>query len=667
MRLLLVRRAFYLCLFVVLFLAHDAWAGAVRDESCVPHNRSVVLPVHIRLLFAGSTPIFMRESWTAQAEKRFLSQMSGIIRHTSLPFPADDSPFAAHLPKSSISYCSVLEVSHTYTLAVARPSTASKLDAALSASLQRSTSMFASGPALADMFYALLTADPSFVPSNDPHTYNLLVYNAASVAPQRGYIAERGAPSGTIGVATTKRFAFLDIGAKPHFLDDSATSTPGEQLMAASREPAVYANKMRTIAGDLFTPLASVNMKRFPQESRLLFSMKMVDVSAIIGRRPGVAGDSQRNKPMGSTFHVSDFAQVVQDVFNEHIVGEKRVSLEVGTVDVVEDVNMAMAVARSFSIKGLEMVLDSNRLLEDVVANETERAGYFIDSSFVAHVPMFLFSFADDSRITHFETGEELRAKVMRKEAVFMIENRLRDPIEEGYPSTTSMAVKEVLELLCGLTRDELGYMNATSRSVPLLLRDIVRRNVLRQELDWSELNAARKAEDLLNFEGLDSRLIPHEQGSAIAESRKAVRNGLRGLYSVWDKAVTSISVGDIEGVSSEVMRQSKQLADKLHDEICNQPLSEEILLKAEAEAEDEILETTTSPMWMFYLTAVYLPAVAGCLFGAVIHWWRQKKARATGATLGEIPVVSPRHDFEPPSTGLWFSTLTSSDKPKVN
>lgn len=663
MRLLLVRCAFYIFLFVALFLVHDACAKTVGDDPCVPHNRSVALPVHIQLIFAGSAPIFMRESWTAQAKQLFLSQLSGIIRHSSLPFPADDSPFTAHLPKSSISYCSVLEVSHTYTLAIARPSTASKLDAALSASLERSSSMFASGPAVADTFYALLTADPAFVPSSDSRTYNLLVYNAASVAPQRGYMAERGASAGTIGVATTKRFAFLDIGAKPHFLDNSATSTPGEQLMAASREPGVYANKMKAIVADVLTPPASVNMRRFPQESRLLFSLKIVDVSAVIGRRPGVAGDSQGNKAMGSTFRVSDFAQVIEDIFNEHVVGEKRVSLEVGTVDVVEDVNMAMAVARSFSMKGLEMVLDSNRLLEDVIANKTERAGYFTDSSFVAHVPMFLFSFADDSRITHFETGEELRAKVVGKEAVFLIENRLRDAIE-GYGSTTSMAAKEVLELLCGLTRDELGYMNATSGSVPLLLRDIVRRNVLRQELDWSEFNAARKAEDVLNFEGLDSRLIPHEQGSAIAESRKAVRNSLRALYSVWDKAATSVSVGDIESVSAEVMRLSKQLSNKLHDEICNQPLSEEFLLKAADEVEPE---TNASPIWMFYLTAVFLPAVAGCLFGVLVHWWRQKKAQARGVGLGEIPVVSPRHHFEPPSTGLWFSTLTSSDKPKVN
>ncbi|CDF39053.1 unnamed protein product [Chondrus crispus] len=523
--------------------------------------------------------------------------------------------------------------------------------------------MFASSAAVADAFYHILRTDHAFTPSEGPRVYTLVLYNAASVAPQRGYVAEQGAPPRTIAVSTENRLAVLDVDAKPYFLDNSAESTPGEQLLALGREPALYADKLADIAAALFTPSVSPNMRRFPHETTLAFTLKLVDVSAVVGRMGGVSGDSKANKPLGSTFDPAVFHQLVQDVFRG--AGEKRVSIAVEHVDVENDLVMAMALARAFSVEGLDIALDSESLNVDLVQNETEGAAYFVDKSFVAHVPMVLFSFADDSRVTHFKTGESVRSMVVEKNAVFMIENRLRDAKEKTYATTTSEAAKDVLEMICGVNRHELGYLDARKRKNSVLLHDIVRRNVLRQELDWSEASAARKAVDLLNFEGLDPRLIPHEKGSAIADSRAVVRDSLQLLYGAWERAVETLSVANVEGASLQVIRASKRLEEQLHEEICNQPLSEEILLNAEVEGQD--VKKPNNVVWLFYLMYAILPVIAGGMFGFTYHQRMQRNIQERSAILGEIPVSSPRHKFVPPSTGLWFSTLTNSDKPKTN
>lgn len=631
-------------LFLFLPLLPPTISDAV-PSACTPSNSSAALPIHVNLFLAGYNPIFLRGS--SAPIPALLSALSRTVRH----------------PSPLLSTCSVLELRYSFSLSTADPATLPRLDAALTTALHKSSSMFASAHAVADAFYHILEGDAAFEKPDREGTYNLLLYNAASVAPQRGYIAEQGAPPRTIAVATDKRFAVLDVDAKPYFLDNSAESTPGEQLLALGRDPPSYADKLAEIAAALFTPPMSPNMRRFPHESRLAFTLKLVDVSGVVGRMEGVAGDSKGNKPLGATFNPSAFQQIVQDVFKG--AGEKRVSIAVEDVDVANDPVVAMALARAFSVHGLDIILDSERLRLDIVENETEGAAYHVDESFVAHVPMVLFSFADDSRVTHFETGESVRSMVVRKKSVFLVENRLRDTDQDSYTTLTSEAAKDVLEMICGVNRYELGYFDATHRGYSVLLHDIVRRNVLRQELDWSQYSASVKTMELLDFEGLDPRLIPHEEGSAIGKGRGAVRDSLNILHSTWEKAVETLSVGDVESASLRVVRASEKLEELLHEEICNQPLSEEILLKAEVEGHN-LKESNKAP-WMFYVIYALLPAIAGAAFGFTCHHRVQQRMQARSAILGEIPISSPRHKFVPPSSGLWFSTLTNADKPKTN
>lgn len=533
------------------------------------------------------------------------------------------------------------------------------MDRIVSEELEKSGSIFANGPTVADRF---VDAVQPFL-LNHPDIYTLLIYHAAALSPQRGYIAEKGAAVNTAAMATKVRFAFLDVEAKPYFLDQGGL-TPGEMLTASSNNARAYADKVREIAARIFVPHTSSGMRRFPVETRLVFELREVDVSGVIGRIAGVAGDSMEEVEMGKTFERDKFESVMSSLFAEGVFGGKSVGIEVIKVDVSQDAGVGMAVARTFSMRGLEIVMDAEGLLRDAVGS---RPAYYVDHSFVAHVPMYLFSVADDSRITHFETGENVRAKVVGQEAVFMVENRLKDRADDVYTSVTSEAVKEVLELLCGIGKESSGYMDAGRKTVPTVLRDIMKRNIVAQELDWSEGIAARKAIELLNFEGLDSRLIPHEKGSAIAESRKAVSAGLELLYESWNTAGEEGSVQHVEDATFKLIRKSRHLADKLHDEICNQPLSEEIMLKAEAELDREQTARVAPNLIWFYLTSVYIPFAAGILCGGLLHLRRKRIEKARGEALGEIPVVSPSRPLEPSDNVLWFSTLTSPDKSKIS
>lgn len=627
---------------------------------CTPHPRPIILPLRIHLLFTGPSPLFMRPTFPPAAQSDFLSQLSVILRHPAPSPPKDTSPLTPHIsvqPQSNL--CSVVEYNQSYSLSYAQPSFITTLDRIVSEELEKSGSMFANGPTVADRF---VDAVQTFIPKQ-LDVYTLLIYHAAAVSPQRGYVAEKGGMANTAAMATKARFAFLDVGAKPYFLDQGGL-TPGEMLTASSNDVLAYASKLREFASAMFAPVVSLGMRRFPLETRIVFELREVDVSAVIGRIEGVAGDSTDEVEMGRTFERDKFEAVVSGLFADGVFGGKNVETEVVKVDVGKDADVGMAVARSFSMRGLEMVMDAKGLLRDVVG---DRAGYFVDRSFVAHVPMYLFSIADDSRITHFETGEGVRAKVVGQEAVFMVENRLKDRADDVHASVTTEAVKEVLELLCGLGRESSGYMDAGRGIVPIVLKDIMKRNIVTQELDWSEGVAARKAVELINFEGLDRRLIPHEKGSAIAESRTAVSIGLQSLYDSWERAAAKGSVQQVEDATFELIRKSKHLTNKLHDEICNQPLPEEIMLKAEAEVDKEqIARVAVSSVW-FYLTSVYFPFAAGVICGCLFQLQRRRRKKARGNALGEIPVVSPTRPSEPSANVLWFSTLTSSDKPKVS
>lgn len=602
----------------------------------------------------------MRPTFRPDAQSDFLSQLSATLRRPAPPLPEDTSPLTRLISKQPHSNpCSVLEYNQSYSLSFAKLSFTTTLDRIVSEELEKAGSMFANGPTVADRFVDALQP---FLPKH-PDIYTLLIYHAAALSPQRGYIAEKGGVVNTAAMATSTRFAFLDVGAKPYFLDQDGL-TPGEMLTASSDSARAYADKVREIATRIFAPAMSSGMRRFPDETKVVFELREVDVSGVIGRIPGVAGDSTDEVEMGKTFERQRFERIMSTLFAEGVFGGKSVRVEVIKVDVSQDADVGMAVARSFSMRGLEIVMDAERLLRDVVGS---RAGYFVDRSFVAHVPLYLFSVADDSRITHFESGENMRAKVVGQEAVFMVENRLKDRVDDVHISVTSEAVREVLELLWGIGKESSGYMDVGKKTVPIVLRDVMKRNVIAQELDWSERNAARKAFELLDFEGLDKRLIPHEKGSAIAESRTTVSAGLESLYDTWSKAAAEGSVQHVEGATFKLVRKSEQLADKLYEEICSQPLSEEIMLKADAETDEEqIARVAPHPIWI-YFTSVYIPFAAGIICSALLHLQRERTKKARGNALGEIPVVSPSRPLEPSDNILWFSTLTSADKPKVS
>lgn len=599
-------------------------------------------------------------SWSSQEQSQFLSYLSTSVHQHTLfsqhePHESDSPIF--RIPSPNI--CSVLEYRYTYDISFAQAKTSSSLDIVVSSALKNSSSIFVDGTAVADKFSQILQSDPNFTPSTNSTTYNFMIYNAMSVAPQYGFRPEEGAPITMSAISNSKRFAFLDVGANPFFLGDSARSTPGEILMSLSRNPPAYAAKLHSMAVHLFTPPASHKMLRYPHQTNLAFQLNLVDVSAVIGRIPGIGGDSQGNAPLGRSFRSSNFVETLLSIFQGPVIRKKNVSISVTTIDMMQEAVIAMAVSRALSMKGLQLIINSEQLLGDIASNLSNI--YSIDSRSIVHIPLYLFSFADDSRVAHFEDGDEVRAKVVEKKAVFLIENRLRDRIDD-FSSTTSEAIKEVLEIMCGLSRESASLMNAKRMTVPIILQDIANRNVLGQELDWSESIATSKAVEVINFEGLDSRLIPHEKGSALVGSRKKVKESLNQLYLTWDKAVAYFTVDGIVSASKKLRRKSKELANKLHEEICNQPLPEEILLKAEAEIEDDSSLVVGVKPYRSFVVWTVLPMLFGILFGMFLHHKTVRRGRKRGPYLDDITASTVR-GLDGVST-QWFSTL-SINKPK--
>ncbi|KAI0564171.1 hypothetical protein FGB62_30g23 [Gracilaria domingensis] len=608
----------------------------------------------------------MREAtWTPVAKKLFLSQLAANVRHVALPSTEEDDILGSLVGKLHPNICSVVEYSYFYDVAIVHEKTSSALDAALESTRKESTSIFVNGAAVADKFWEILHSDINFSPSEDPNVYNVLVYDAISVAPQYGYRAEEGGSIGTLAMASEKRFAVIDVGAKPFFLA-AESLTVGDLLTSNSKAAREYALELHRIVSKLLTPRPSTKMRRFPQETRLAFKLNLVDASAVIGRMSGIAGDSEGNKPLGSSFSAKQFIKVLNTVFHNHVIPDKEVSISTENVDMIQDSRMAMAVSRAFSLKGLEMVLDSERLIRSLIWNSTRRYGYFVDSSFVAHIPMYLFSFADDSRVTHFNTGEQVRARVVGKEAVVMTENRLRDGLDE-HVSTTSEATKEVLELLCGLDEDSLSMLSSQAGVVPLILRDIAKRNVLVQELDWSQAVALWKAKELLDFEGLDSRLIPHRKGSQIEVARDEVRDGLQKLTDQWRRTALSLSLEDVESATVHLMGMSTKLADLLHEEVCNQALPEEILLKAEAEVLGGKGFSSKQKKRSRFPILLILSGIAGIAVGTYLHRKAMKQSNFRGTYLDDLSIAPAMRNLDVTAPTQWFSTLTSSYKSKTH
>ncbi|PXF50011.1 hypothetical protein BWQ96_00171 [Gracilariopsis chorda] len=644
-----------------------ATACLAEEVACVPTEEHVTVPINVKLTYAGAPPLFMRESsWTPAAKQDFLQQLRKFVRHTALPSEVDDDTSAFLIGKLHPNACSVVQFSYEYDIHFVDAKTASQLDNILTSVQGNTPSMYVNGTAVADRFWEALQSNVNFQTSKHPEVYNVLMYNAMSVAPQYGYRAEEGSTIGTIAISSENRFAVIDVGAKPFFLQSAEYLTAGDLLMAKSGAPPEYASELHGIVSQLLTPPASRKMRRFPPETRLAFKLSLIDVSAVIGRMPGVAGDSQGNKSLGSTFSEDQFIRVLNTVFHNHAVPDKEVTVSIEKLDMTENANMAMAVSRAFSMKGLDMILDSESLVHSITWNASEQYRYFVDSSFVAHFPMYLFSFADDSRVTHFETGERVRAVVVDNEVLIMTENRLRDDKDE-YVSTTSEATKEVLELLCGLGQKSLPFISSKNGVVPLILRDIAKRNIVIQEIDWSRSVAAWKSKELLNFEGLDSRLIPHDKGSQMAVSRAKIEKGLKGLVAEWQKASVSMSLENVESVTLHLAQISREMADRLHEEVCKQPLPEEILLKAEAEDLSEKKLSVAQKKSFALAVYLVLSAISGLVCGAYLHHKAVKKSGFRPSYLDDLSIGQTVRNFDVSTTTQWFSTLTSSYKSKTH
>lgn len=654
-------------LFWILLLSITLVTATVQTKLCDPQSNVVTIPIHVRLLIVGNPPLFMRKSsWTPTAKRNFLKRLSSTERHAAIPFEEDENFIYSHSTRTNPTSCSVVEYSYMYDTALASEKTLSNLDAVLSAIQKKSFSVFVNGTEVADEFWTTLQSEVNFRPSNHSYIYNVLLYRARSVNGRYGFQAEKGTRAGAIGLASEHRFAVIDIDTEPFFLEQPVAPSPGEMLLANSNSPAGYATELRSIVSKLLTPVPSVRMRRFPQETKLTFKLNVLDASEVIGRMAGVGGDSKGNKPLGASFSTELFMRVLTTIFHNHILPPKEISISVQVADMFQNSKMAMAISRSFSTRGLELVLDSERLINDLLSETSEANGYFVDSSFVAHIPMFLFSFADDSRTTHFESGSEVRAKVVAKQVVVMIENRLQDE-KHNSPSATSEAVKDVLELLCGIDEPTSVLMSTQSGAVPLVVRDIARRNIITQELDWSQATAAKKAEELLNFEGLDSNLIPHEKGSYVELSRRDIEESLRMLQEAWRRAATAMSLENVESTASSLSKKCRKFADILHREVCEQPLPEEILLKVKADVRSMKTITVASRRRQSTAICVLLSTIAGVAIGAYLHRQAVNKSISSGTHVGDNSVEQTIRQFDVSATTQWFSTLSSSYKSKTH
>lgn len=644
--------------------------SALADKTaCLPRERSVSVPIRVRLMFAGALPLFMRnENWSAEQTMLLSNKMSRQVRYPSADY--------ANIPESvwrrgddadTPFMCGVVSYAYSYEIEYVPQEASRALDGVLKQHLEEDSSMFAHATRAANSFASIITKampDQAGKSEHDATTYAIMVYNPVSTAPEYGYISGNGGEVGTLGVASSARFAFVDTGARPFIFDNRRGPGPGELLMAVSNGRNSYAEQLHAIVQDLITPPVSQSMRRFPPESRLSFKLSLIDASAVIGRISGVGGDSLGKQPLGVSFNSSRFTTLIHKALSGRALHDKNVSIEISVPDVANDGVTSMALARAFSMRGLDLMLDTDVLYRDYIkSDKTERAGYFVDSSFSGHIPLFLFSFADDSRVTHFEDGDEIHAKIVGHEAVLMIENRLRDNDGE-HMDVTSFAAKETLELLCGVNTGSLAHADARTGEFPVILTDMAKRNILARELEWSSLSGADRACDLLEFDGYDRRVIPHGSNTPLGKSLRAVREARDNLYAVWDQAAISLDASLVEASTMRLQLVSRNLSHHLHEELCKQNLAGEILLELEgSKTIGDSAHLLGIQQELFYLQYVLFPALLGLVVGVagfLIH--RRQRLHTQSQTLGEVSTTGLS------STSAWFSTLTHSDsKSKVS
>lgn len=561
---------------------------------------------------------------------------------------------------------------HVYTVETALASDAHvrDLDAALSASLENASSTTVDGVAAADSYYhALSGMAPRGV---DEHAEVTILIYAPRAVPGKsmygyGYVAGSGGDVGDVGVvgiASSERFLFIDTAARPFLFDDSAAPTEGELLLTASRNQAAYTAELGRILHRLLTPRAVGEMQRFPPESRFVFELMKIDASAVVGRFPGTGGGSQGHYPVGASFEAKRFQAILEELFATPAFS-KAVSVHVSPLNTT-DVAVSMAVSRAFRKDGLHLILDPDTLLRDLVlhhgavrrdGSREEDLQYrsHADSSFMLHVPLFLFSFADDSRLVHFGDGEAVRAKCIGGQAVVMVENRLRRD-SELHQDITSFAVKQVLELLCGIAPRVLDLVDMARPALPPLVKDIARRNVLERQLTWSMRTAVGPAGSAVLAEDLEA--VPASD-SVVGKSIYATGVLLSKTLEAWKRASGALDGREIEDISLRLQTSVEELRERKHEELCSRSLSEEVEL--------EVGHRVSLLHWWI---RVVLPAFLGVLTSSGVFLY-QKRAHSRRIQLG-ISALSPTGSSGSigtpvgPGTSFvetssqWFSTLTS-------
>lgn len=655
------------CTFLLIFflcIANISWVNADGDE-CAHQKSSVSLLIHIHLLFAGPLPLFMRTAQFSNDPQRrhdFLAHLSNIVRYHALHSDHPslvDSPILRSL---HLLHCSPVQYNYSYEYSVLDPGTLHRLDHQVYTLINSSSTIFIDPTETADTFYTILSErihihQPRAPSAYERTSYLFLVYDATTVPLQYGYRVETAGSVLNVGIASFNRFAFVDVGSRPFLFDETADPTPGENLLSASRSSLEYAKVLHSLISTIITPPVSSNMRRFPPESRIAFSLNLVDAAPVVAQNRTGDIPSDAVLPTAASFNSSQFLSVLRSSLNHVSETEKTLSLSVSTVNITHDASMAMAVSRAFSRTSIHLTLDARQLLSHLV-NEKERTS-FIDDSFVIHIPLYLFSFIDTSRTVQLQHSKSFHAaSVAGKQVIFIVENRVREFSRDAV-STTKEAVGKVLTLLCGLHDDALSHINVFN-NIPVILKDQIQRNLLVDQIDWSERVAAGKARKLINFEGLDSRLIPHGHGSEIEASRDEVKKKLKDLEGIWRASSLSLVTTGIQVTTLQLVKVCARLAAKLHAEVCNQRLPEEILLRAKADLDgDENHRASTHS----YGGTVFIPILCGIITGLVMSF-RSDIARRQRLDLSSVPFKEDQ-----PKIVTWFSTLqyNNNDKRKRN
>lgn len=609
--------------------------------------RSVHSSVSLRLVLAGTRPLFMRSrDWDGRED--LCLQVAEAMRR----------------PEES-----ALSIGYKVSVEIAADEVVQKLDSVLARMVQSASSGGLDGPEAADGFAEALALEKV---GDGPYFVDVLLYSPVRVpgraAFQYGYTAGRSGTVDVLGMSRTRRFMFVDASARPFMFDGAEGPALGELLLAVSREQKPYAFELGRALREALAPPASTAMRRFPVESSVDFRLSTVDASAVLGRPVGVSGgQSSTGDPLvGAQFDAERFKALVGDVLGAEGLS-KVVSVGVTPLK-TSTVVVALAVTRAFRMRGqLHLILDPQVLLRDLVVRSdgTDYHAYS-DMSFVMHIPMFLFSFADSARLVHFGDDERIHAKTIGGEAIVVMENRLRNG-PENHEDITALAATEALELLCGLDTSVIArFVDVERTPLPLLVKDLARFNVLDQKLTWSRETAVEPAEAAIGFDGFD---LSRRGAPMLRESRRATQTLLASTLTGWDAAAASLDAQGLEDISLRLTSSAEVLRERVGDEVCSQTWTGELELEVEAAAESRTGASALGEhsFGTFFWRHVLLPLFLGTLTSCAFTAHSRKRRRREDASFSLSPRVFPSNAWRTStgesSSSPWFSTLTQRHK----